>query len=61
MALVRVSMFPGRDDQQKRDLVEAVTVALVEICGARRGDVWVLLEEVAREDWALAGRLYSDD
>ena len=42
MPMITVQMYAGRNDQQKADLVEALTVAFVESCGGNREGVWVI-------------------
>jgi 4-oxalocrotonate tautomerase len=42
MPIIRVEMFAGRDREQKRKLVKALTDAMVETTGASRDAVWVV-------------------
>jgi 4-oxalocrotonate tautomerase len=60
MPLIRVEMFPGRTIAQKRAMVRALTDAFVASAGGTPDSVTILIEEVAREHWAVAGRLASD-
>ena len=48
------------DTEQKRELVEALTKAIVETCGADREGTSVVIEEYERDDWARGGVLISD-
>lgn len=57
MPLIRVSMFPGRTQEQKRALVEEMTETFLRTCGGNRDGVWVVIEEVPREHWGVGGRL----
>ncbi len=59
MPLIRVSMFPGRTDDQKKALVEELTAAFVRAAGGKRDGVWVMIEEVPREHWGVGGALSS--
>lgn len=59
MPMIRVQMFPGRTSDQKEALVKEVTEAIVRNCDAKQEVVWVIIEEVERENWALAGTMYS--
>ncbi|GGM50006.1 4-oxalocrotonate tautomerase [Longimycelium tulufanense] len=60
MPLIRVSMFPGRTEEQKRELVAELTEAFLRTCGGKREGVWVVIDEVPREHWAVGGRLSSE-
>jgi 4-oxalocrotonate tautomerase len=55
-----VSMFPGRTQEQKRALVEEMTEAFLRTCGGNRDGIWIVIEEVPREHWAVGGLLSSD-
>ncbi|MEW6756359.1 MAG: 2-hydroxymuconate tautomerase [Candidatus Latescibacterota bacterium] len=60
MPFVSVKMLPGRSVEQKRQLVKAITEALVSICGATPQGTTVVIEEIAREDWSSGGVLIAD-
>ncbi|MFM8678934.1 MAG: tautomerase family protein [Alphaproteobacteria bacterium] len=60
MPMIRVELFPGRSADQKRRFAKAVTDSFVEICGSTPEAVHVVFVEVAKDDWAIAGRLASD-
>ncbi|MFI5698356.1 4-oxalocrotonate tautomerase family protein [Kribbella sp. NPDC051586] len=59
MPLIRVSMFPGRDQDQKAELIRRLTDTFIDVCG-RPGQtaegVWVILEEVPPSHWGVAGQ-----
>jgi 4-oxalocrotonate tautomerase len=57
MPVVTVQMWTGRTREQKRKLVRAITEAMVEHAGAKATNLHVILQEVPKEDWALAGVL----
>jgi 4-oxalocrotonate tautomerase len=59
MPMISVQMFPGRSPEQKEALVAQLTEAIVRTCDAKQDDVWVVIDEVARENWSRAGRMYS--
>jgi len=54
---VTVQMWPGRTLAQKRALVRAITEAMVQHAGAKPDHLHVIIQEVPKEDWALAGVL----
>lgn len=60
MPVIQVSMFSGRSTQKKRDLAKALTDAFVEVTGAKPQSVHIILNDVDKEDWAVAGSLCSD-
>src|SRR5688500_12828578 len=60
MPIVRISIWPGRTHAQKAELAQAITDAVVKIAKTTPEGTIVIFEEVAREDWAVAGRLASD-
>jgi 4-oxalocrotonate tautomerase len=60
MPMIRVEMFPGRTLEQKRAFAKAVTDSFVAICGSTPQGVQVVFTEIAKEDWATAGRLAAD-
>lgn len=53
-------MFPGRTHEQKQKLVEALTDAFVETAGGTPESVFVVLTDVEKENWGVAGHLMSD-
>lgn len=60
MPMIRIEMFEGRTIEQKRACAKAVTQAFIETCGGTPESVSVIFTDVAKQDWANAGRLYSD-
>jgi len=60
MPIVRVEMWPGRTVAQKRELARVITEAVVSIAQTTADATIVIFEDVAREDWAQAGKLASD-
>ena len=60
MPVVTVQLWEGRTVAQKRALVRAITEAMVEHAGARPDALHVILQEIPRENWGLAGVLGVD-
>jgi 4-oxalocrotonate tautomerase len=60
MPTIRVDMFEGRTHEQKRALVAAITEACVRTIGAKPESVDILLFDIAKQNWATAGTLWSD-
>jgi 4-oxalocrotonate tautomerase len=60
MPLITVQMFPGRTRAQLEQLVERITDAYLDTCGRPgqgRSSVWVVVQEVPAERWAVGGEL----
>ena len=60
MPYVTVKMLEGRTDEQKRALVEKVTDAVVETTGASKEKVAVIIEEMSKNNYGVAGKRISD-
>jgi 4-oxalocrotonate tautomerase len=48
---VIIKLFPGRTEQQKVRLAEAIVKDVVNIIGGSEGSVSVAIEEIRQEDW----------
>jgi len=57
MPYVKIEMLAGRTAEQKAALAKAVTDAFVDHAGAKRESVWVVFDDVARDNWAIAGEM----
>ena len=55
MPVVRVAFYEGRPAVKKREIAEAITDALVRVCGSKREGVHVIFENVKKEDWVIGG------
>ena len=60
MPIVHIEMWPGRTQDQKAELARVLTEAMVTIAHTQPEEVIVVFQEVAKEDWAKAGRLASE-
>ena len=60
MPIIRVEMWPGRTHEQKVELAKAITDAVVAIAHTTPEATIVVFEDVAKENWAQAGKLASD-
>jgi 4-oxalocrotonate tautomerase len=64
MVLIQVKVIAGVfTSQQKREIVERLTDAMVEIEGENtRRVTWCMVEEIASGDWGIGGQsLTADD
>jgi 4-oxalocrotonate tautomerase len=57
MPVVTIQMWTGRTPSQKRALVRAITEAMVQHADAKPTNLHVIIQEVPKENWALAGVL----
>ncbi len=60
MPIVRVSMAEGRSKDQKAALARDITEALVRNCGGHAEHVYVLFEDVDKDDWLVGGETITD-
>jgi len=60
MPVIRVAMWEGRTKDQKRELVEVFSKEMSRITGCTVGSVYVILEEVKKENWGVDGQLCSE-
>lgn len=60
MPTIRVELMEGRTPEQKKNLVKALTLAVVETLGSKAESVDVVLYDIKRSDWATGGELWSD-
>ena len=63
MPFINVKVIEGVfDADKKREIVERLTDAMVEIEGENmRGVTWVVVEEVKSGDWAIGGKALSTE
>jgi len=61
MPIIQINMYKGRTLEKKRKLVKAVTDAVEESLGVKREDVRIILREMEKSDYAIAGKLTSDE
>ena len=55
MPMVRVSWYEGRTNEQKQQVAEAITRALMEYGNASRAGVHVVFEDVPKTNWVIGG------
>lgn len=60
MPTINVQLFEGRTQEQKRAFVKAITDATCATLNVSPDSVEVIMQEVKRENWATAGKLWSD-
>ncbi len=59
MPTYHIEMFAGRTHEQKKKLVEEITRVTVEVLGGSPDSVDIIISDIARENWATGGKLWS--
>lgn len=60
MPIAQIYLMEGRTDDQKRAVIDKVTHALVEALGAPSEHVRVVIHDVPKANWGIAGRTAAD-
>ena len=60
MPVIKVEMWEGRTIEQKKELVEVLSKETARISGCSVESVYVILEDVAKENWGAGGILCSE-
>ena len=60
MAVITVKTLRGYGGETKRKLAQSLTAAASDALDVPRGEITVLIEEFASENWASGGELQSD-
>ncbi|WP_171169157.1 4-oxalocrotonate tautomerase family protein [Streptomyces sp. I05A-00742] len=55
MPLIQVKQTPGKTAEEKSELVRELTDAYVRVTGGKPEGVWVTVEEIATDSWAVGG------
>jgi 4-oxalocrotonate tautomerase len=60
MPNITVQWYAGRTDQQKREIVAAITAAMVNIGKTTADQVHVVFQDVEKANWGVSGKRASD-
>lgn len=60
MPVIEVKMFAGRSHEQKAELAQRITAVAMDVLDVKAESVRVIIQEVPKEHWAIAGKLVSD-
>lgn len=60
MPVVTIQLFEGRTVEQKREIAKAITDTLVTVGKTTPDAVHIVFQEIARHNWAHAGKLASE-
>jgi 4-oxalocrotonate tautomerase len=61
MPIIRVELLEGRSIEQKRELTEVFTRELARIAGCNEAGIFVVIEDVKKENWGVGGTLLCDN
>ena len=54
--IIEMKFFPGRTKEQKKDLIENITVSLKERLSIDPSDVFIVIQEPPLENWGIGGK-----
>lgn len=60
MPVIKIEMWKGRTYEQKKKLIEKVTFATTESIDCPPESVQIIINEVEKENWGLAGKPASE-
>ena len=60
MPVIHVELYTGRTVEQKKELAQAITDAVVKIAKTTPEATIVIFDDVPKENWAQAGVLASE-
>lgn len=59
MPIITVKMLEGRTDEQKEKMIKKMTDVMVETTGARAEAVSIIIEEMNKANYGVAGKRLS--
>lgn len=60
MPMIQINMLAGRSKEQKKEMFQAVTEAMVKSIGVKQESVTVYLKEYTTDEIAKAGKPFSE-
>jgi 4-oxalocrotonate tautomerase len=60
MPFINVKQLAGRSEEQKARIARELTETYARITGVKPENIWVAIEEVPRENWAMAGTTVAE-
>ena len=60
MPSMHIKLFEGRTKEKKAELAAALTAETCRVLGCGPEAVDIIFEDVKKENWATAGKLWSD-
>jgi len=56
MPIVNIKMYPGRDKETKKNMIEKVSQAVAETVNCPLAAVTVVIEDIPKENWGFEGK-----
>lgn len=60
MPIIKVEILEGRSREQKRELAQVLTKETARIIKVNEASIFVVIDEVTKENWAVGGELLVD-
>jgi len=60
MPIIQVNLIEGRTVEQKRKLAAEITDVVVECLNVEPDSVRIIIQDMAKHDYAIAGKLFID-
>lgn len=60
MPVVTIQMYEGRSREQKAEISKQITQTLVDVAKTSEEHVWVVFQDMAKGDHAIAGQLQDE-
>ena len=60
MPIIKVEILEGRSREQKRELAQVLTKETARIIKVSESSIFVVIDEVTKENWAVGGELLVD-
>jgi 4-oxalocrotonate tautomerase len=61
MPIIRVELWPGRTEAQKREMARQLTEVVCNVAQTTPEATIVIFQDVDKGDWAQAGRLATEE
>ncbi len=55
MPVVRIDLWKGREKEKKKEIIEELTSAVVNVIGCPPEAVHVIINEVEKDNWGIGG------
>ncbi|MBS1218644.1 MAG: 4-oxalocrotonate tautomerase [Proteobacteria bacterium] len=60
MPFAQLYIAEGRNDAQKKLLIEKVTQAFVDAVGVKPESVWITVQDIPKTQWGVGGKTLAD-
>jgi len=60
MPVVKVEWLAGRSYEQKQTVAKEITESMARVLGLDPENIWIIFEDVPRENWSIGGKLRGE-